>query len=301
MRLSILVVTLSLSGCSLLGSPSLEDRLQERLRALDTFHDFEIARAASGSALLDLEGLHRLEPENQALMLELVRAWVLHTELFSVDALEAAQLGGDRAEVLYQESRVATGYTRASFWAREWLERRAPGLRLEAPDAELRSALDTEFSEVSEAASLLWVGHALLGVTLTASGHDREYGSATRAFLERAVELDASAHFASAHALLGLYQSRRPEPNLEESRKHFSRAEALAGPNYLLNQLYRAIGYECARGDRARLEVTLDEILKTRDPNPAVRLENTTAKRRARRWSTHRELWAECEQSTKAR
>ena len=62
------------TGCALPGRVSNLEHAQATARALDTFHDFEIAREASAANLAELEGLHETEPDNEELLLSLVRA-----------------------------------------------------------------------------------------------------------------------------------------------------------------------------------------------------------------------------------
>src|SRR5690606_6853475 len=112
-----------------------------------------------------LEGLHLLDPENDELMIALMRAWVIHTEVFSADDLEAALARGDDRQMLYHRMRVASGFTRASYWGEEWLLHTAREVDLGASRSELEQRLDAAFTSQEDARALLWLGHALLGVS----------------------------------------------------------------------------------------------------------------------------------------
>ena len=291
-------VALLAASCSLSGVAARIEHAQAVSRAIGTFHDFEIARSALASNLAELEGLHQLEPRDEALMLELVRAWASYAELFAADDLETAIQRDSQSEQIYHRQRVATSYSRASFWAREWLAQRSYELDPEVPPARsvarLESTLKQEFTSQEDARPLLWFGHAFLGVALTSAEADEDHGSLARLMLTRSVELDETFHFASAHALLGRYYASGRELDLEQSRRHFARAKALAGDNYLLTQLYQATSYHCRRGDKAEFQTVLDEILKASDPAAEVRLQNASAKRRAQRWSVAPALWESC-------
>lgn len=212
------------------------------------------------------------------------------TELFTIDDLEAATDREDASNRLYHQGRVQSGFTRASFWGREWLSARAPSVNLEAPRAELADALASEFDAEEDAEALVWLGHALLGAAETSEQLRR----AAELVLDRSVALDESAYFASAHVLLGRKYASDEPSNFEKSRQHFARAEALAGNKLLLTHFYHASVFHCRQGNLTEFKALLNEVLRTRDPEPSVRLENAVAKRRAQRWTLSRPLVGSC-------
>jgi len=285
----LFVLCLGVAGCSLSSTSARIEQNQASVRALGTVHDFEIARRAHATSLVELEGLHELDPENQELLYELVRAWVTETELFTTDDLEMA-IDRDAGDRLYQSARVQSGFTRASFWGREWLSARAPSVKLGAARTELAQALASEFDAEADAEPLLWLGHALFGVAASSEEERR----AAEQVLERSIALDESVHFASAHSLLGRKYASDTPPDLERSRQHFARAEALAGNKLLSTQFYHASVFYCRQGNQAEFKALLNEVLKTSDPEPTVRLENAAAKRRAQRWTMSSRLAASC-------
>jgi len=286
----LLVVCLGVLGCSRPCTSARIEQSQSSVRALATVHDFEIARRAHSGHLVELEGLHELEPDNQELLYALVRAWVTETELFTTDDLEAATDREAASEEVYQRRRVESGFTRASFWGREWLSARAPSVDLKADRTELARALEHEFSARDDAEPLLWLGQALFG----ARSESEELLRAAELVLERSIALDENAHFAGAHTLLGRKFASEAPPDFEKSRQHFARAEALAGNKFLLTQFYHASVYHCRQGNQTEFKALLNEVLKASDPEPTVRLENASAQRRAQRWLLSRALSSSC-------
>lgn len=285
----LLVLLFGTLGCSFSSTSVRVDQLQSNVAALGTVHDFEIARRAHATTLVELEGLHELDPDNQELLYALVRAWVTETELFTSDDLEAATDREDASGRLYHEGRVKSGFTRASYWGHEWLSERAPSVKLDAPPAELAQTLQSEFTAKEDAEPLVWLGHALIG-----TGQSEPLSRAAELVLERSIALDEGAHFAKAHLLLGRKYATDESPNFEKSRQHFARAEALAGNKLLLTQFYHAAGLHCRQGNLAEFKAMLNEVLQARDPEPTVRLENAVAKRRAQRWTLSRPLARSC-------
>lgn len=286
----LIVLCLGVHGCSLSSTSARIEQNQANVRALGTVHDFEIARRAHATSLVELEGLHELEPDNQELLYELVRAWVSETELFTMDDLETAIDRDEAGDQVYQRARVESGFTRASFWGREWLSARAPSVELGAARAELARALESEFDSAADAEALLWLGHALFG----AAASSEDLRRASELVLERSIALDEDAHFASAHTLLGRKYASDTPPDFERSRQHFARAYALAGNKLLLTQFYYASVFHCRQGNQTEFKALLNEVLKTSDPEPTARLENAAAKRRAQRWTLSPALAASC-------
>ncbi len=71
---------------------------------------------------------------------------------------------------------------------------------------------------------------------------------------------------------------------LDQSQKQFARAIDLTGGRALLSKFQLARTYYCMKGDKASYEKTLREIVDAPDVLPEQRLQNTVAKRRARRY-----------------
>jgi hypothetical protein len=106
------------------------------------------------------------------------------------------------------------------------------------------------------------------------------------ALVERSVELDERAAYAAGRAALGSFHSRTAMAELDQALKHFLRAIELTRGNALLVKVALAKSYYCMKGDKASYEKTLREVVDAGDVLPEQRLENTIAKRRARRYLT---------------
>ena len=71
---------------------------------------------------------------------------------------------------------------------------------------------------------------------------------------------------------------------LDESKKHFEKAIAITKGNLLLPKVQMAAKYYCMKGDKESYVKTLTEVLEAGDTMPLQRLQNTIAKRRAKRY-----------------
>jgi hypothetical protein len=68
---------------------------------------------------------------------------------------------------------------------------------------------------------------------------------------------------------------------------------AKTGRRSLFIQLGYAQRYACNKGDKALYEKLINEVLSAEDPDPKLRLQNTIAKRKAKR-ALNSAVMAEC-------
>ena len=104
------------------------------------------------------------------------------------------------------------------------------------------------------------------------------------ALIRRSVALDENAAYGLGHVILGAYHARIAGAELDESWKHFQRALQLTGGRSLMAKFQLAKTYYCMKADKAGYEKTLNEVVEAGDTLPEQRLQNTIAKRRARRY-----------------
>lgn len=266
---------------------------REGQAAVQTLHDFEIARAGALAGLSQLELLHRLVPENSEALLLLTQAWTGAAYAFLEDEYELAAQEGKRELAAYHLERTRAAHTRALHYGLELLARRARGFeqaRRRAPL--LESWLATSFTDPDDADVLLWTGVAWLG--RVSAARDQPEVLAERyvgvALVERSVVLNERLAGALGHTTLGGYYAGMG--SLQDSLSHLRRAQELTGHRSLSAPLVLAHRYYCAAGDQRAYEQTLLQILATGDVWPEGRLANTVAKRRARRYLLN-PLWRE--------
>jgi hypothetical protein len=102
--------------------------------------------------------------------------------------------------------------------------------------------------------------------------------------LEQAIELDEAVGRYMGLVMLAAYHSRSGMAEMDEGKKLFERALAKTDRRDLVVQMVYATKYACAKGDPALYQRLLNEVLQADDPDPEQRLENTIAKRQAKRW-----------------
>jgi len=251
--------------------------------AVDTLSDFEVARGIAFAGLGQFEGMHQLAPENEDALFLLVKGWTATG--FIEDDYEIAIDADDEAKAEYHRARARAAYDRAIQYGIALLQMRAPGFEKAKNNAGSIKQYLASF-EKRDAMNLLWVGQAWLARANMAKDDPAIVAElhVGEALIERSVALDETAAYANGHAALGSYHARTAMAELDAAQKHFARAIQLTQGKALLPKFHFARSYYCMKGDKANYEATLREVVDAPDALPEQRLQNTIAKRRARRY-----------------
>lgn len=265
--------------------------------AVDTLGDYEVARGIAYAGLGQFEGMHYLAPENEDAIFMLLKSWGGASYGFIEDDMEAAEdaEGTESDRYLYHQARARAGYDRAIHYGSQLLEKRNPGFAAARKNDDTMKAWLAGFTDAEEDAPLLfWMGYAWMSKTNVAKEDPALVAElfVGVAMMERSVALDEKYYFGSGHVALGAYHARNAMAELDDAKKHFERALQLSGGKHLIAQLNYAIKYQCMKGDRAAYEKLLNEVLQAGDVMPSQRLQNTIAKRRAKRYLTPERLRA---------
>jgi len=263
--------------------------------AVNTLHDWEIARSIAEAGLGQLEGMHKLAPQNTDALFMLARGWSGASFAFTEDDYEVAYEKGDDVMAEYHLLRARAGYQRAKHYGVELLGHHADGFEAARRNHEtIRAWLAENFTDEDQAEDLLWVGYSWIGHVSASKDVPEIVGELYVGveMIKRSVELDEDAVYATGHTILGAYHARTAMAELDESKKHFDRALELNGGKFLATKLNYATRYHCAKGNKADYERLLNEVLAAGDELPEARLQNVVAKRRARRYLGHR-IWVE--------
>jgi hypothetical protein len=253
--------------------------------AVDTLSDYEVARGIAYAGLGQFEGMHQLAPENEDALFLLTKGWTATGFGFIEDEYEIAIDAEDDAKADYQRARARAAYDRAIQYGVALLQMRAPGFDKAKNNAASINQYLTAF-EKKDAITLLWIGQAWLARTNMAKDDPAVVAElhVGEALIERSVALDETAAYASGHAALGSYHARTAMAELDTAQKHFARAIQLTQGKALLIKFNYARSYYCMKGDKVNYEATLREVVEAPDALPEQRLQNTIAKRRARRY-----------------
>ncbi len=265
--------------------------------AVNTLHDWEIARSIAQAGIGQLEGMHKLAPDNTDALFMLTRGWAGLSFGFTEDDYEEAYEKGDDVMAEYHILRARAGYQRAKHYGLELLAHHADGFDAAKRNHETLSKwLKENFDDPDDAEDLLWIGYAWIGYVSAAKDVPEAVAELYVGvdIIRRSVELDETVSYATGHTILGAYHARTAMAELPESKKHFDRAIELNGGKFLPTKLNLAQRYYCAKGEKENYVRTMNEILAAGDDLPEARLQNVIAKRRARRYLGNKVWQEEC-------
>jgi hypothetical protein len=289
---TLLAAALGLSSTGCIKKMLLDGQIESTRKAssaVDSLHDYDVANAAAYAGLAQFEGMHYLAPDNEDALFMLTKGWTGATFAFTEDAMERAEEsegGTDGPLHTYHKNRARAGYERALYFGLLFLEDRNPGFEAAKKNDQTIKAWVSAFTEKEDVPMLFWTGYAWLSKTNIAKEEPAVVADLFIgiAMIERAVQLDETYMYGTGHIALGAYHARSPMAELEEGKKHFERASQINGGKLLMSKFQLATKYYCLKGDKANYEKLLNEILAAGDVFPEQRLQNTIAKRRARRY-----------------
>jgi hypothetical protein len=241
--------------------------------------------------------MNRLSPGNEDALFLLTKGWVSYGFVFAEDDMESAQDAGDAKGEEYHRGRAAQAYERAVEYGLQLVSLRAKGFtEARRTEASLKAWLHDNFTNPSDGENLFWFGYAWLA--RTALNRDNPAIVADlwvgNALVERSVELNPSYNNFSGMVAMGSYHARAASAELDEAKKLFEGALAKTQRKALLVQLAYALRYACAKQDAGTYEKLLKEVIDAPESDPNLRLPNSVAKRRAKRWLSEKRMFEGC-------
>jgi tetratricopeptide (TPR) repeat protein len=296
--LLLAALAMSVSGC--IKKALLDGQIKgtrDGSAAVNTLHDYEVARSIAQAGVGQLEGMHKLAPDNTDALFMLTRGWAGLSFGFTEDDYEIAYEKEDEVMAQYHLLRARAGYQRAKYYGLELLSHHAQGIeaaRRNQPT--LRKWLVENFTDEEQAEDLLWIGYAHVGEVSASKEVPEVVGELFIGveMVRRSVELDETLVYGTGHTILGAYHARTAMAELDKSKEHFDKALAINGGKYLPTKLNLAQRYYCMKGDKDAYVKTMNEVLAAGDDLPEARLQNVIAKRRARRYLGNKVWQEEC-------
>lgn len=281
----LLVAVVLASGCSLrrLAVNGVARSLAASGEVYASDEDPELVRDATPFALKTIEGLLAEAPDHRGLLLAACRGFAQYAYAFVETDAEVVE-GEDyrRAEGLRQ--RALKLYLRGRGYGLRALDLEAAGTSrrlLAEPEAAVAS-----FGE-DDVPLLYWTGAAWGGAL--SLGKDRPELvadlPAVRALMQRALALDPSFERGAIHEAMIVFESLGPAfgSSPEAAREHFRRALEISGGVKAGPYVTFAEQVAVPAQDRRQFEELLDRALAVDpDAEPALRLANLIAQRRAR-------------------
>ncbi len=250
--------------------------------------DYELAGEALPGNIMQTEGLLRIVPENEILVLNAIRLYASYALGWLEDRVEVLQGENRYAEAEEQLIRARYMYQRARDLSKHYIalehegfdEAYAGGLE------EFQQWLQTEFTEPEDATGILWAGFTWGSYINTSKDDmvavaDLPYA---QALVERSVELNPSEFHGAGLTFLAVVATAAPGADLDVAAGLWERAIEATERTNLLVLVNMAKQYYVRRGDRETFVALLREVLEAGDVAPHMRLTNMIAKRRAARY-----------------
>ena len=291
-----LLVLLSLvnAACARVAINQTASMMVKTAPAIEMEEDPVLAEAATLSNLTMIEGMLRIDPRNENLLMMATKsfagygaafvepAWSLRDDYLSDDYLNTQK----RLQGLYRRSRD-TGL--------RWIDLRHPevGRLLRAPskDAwveELPKALGN--LGLRDVPALFWTAQAWALLIRVDDENVLEIANMSKieTMMRRVYELDPDYNFGAVHLFFAMRNIALGEEwggDLENAKRHFINAIAVTGGRYLTARYLYARDYCRATQDRECFVHGLEEVANA-DPDlfPEQRLANTLATIWARQW-----------------
>jgi hypothetical protein len=259
--------------------------------AIEQHWDYELVGNAMPASIAQLEGIHRIVPNNEDIVEQLVRVYVSYGFGWVEDEIEQVELEGDYETAEVMGYRVRLMYQRARDLGVHWIGLSKKGLsdRMTEGLPSFEAWLQKEFTKEKHAPMLLWTGYAWGSMINQAKDDmaavaDLPYAVA---LVQRSVELDPGYFNAAGLTFLGVAEAMGLSADLEKAKGYFERAMALTEGNVLVVQLNYAKAYAVKAQDRELYEKLLRGILTAEDVKPEARMANMIAKRKAARYLEH--------------
>jgi tetratricopeptide (TPR) repeat protein len=259
--------------------------------AIEQHWDFEMVGAAMPASITQLEGVHRIVPENPDLLEQLVRVYVSYAFGWIEDEIEQLELEGDYDAAESISYRARLFYQRARDLGIHWIELNKPQLSDKVAEGlpAFEDWLKDSFTKEKHAPMLLWTGYAWGSMINQAKDDmaavaDLPYAVA---LVQRSVELDPTYFNSAGLTFMAVVEAMSMSADLEQSKAYFEQALEATEGKVLMVHLNYAKAYAVKAQDRELFEKLLRQVVTAEDLMPEARLANMIAKRRAARYLEH--------------
>lgn len=256
--------------------------------AIEQYWDYETAGAAFPASIIQLEGIMRVVPDNEVVVMSTIGAYIGYGNGWIEDRVEVADAEDDWEKAEELRARALIMYERAWDLSQHLLRLRDEGfddalaLGPEALDIWLQATL----TKPSDAALAFWAG-ASLGARINMGMEDMDTVAdlpLAKVLLAHSVELDPEWLYMTPMMTMGVLAASEFPPDMDRAKAIFDLALEGTERRNLMVQLNMARYYAVNKGDSKLFTELLTEVLEAGDVLPEARLTNVLARRRAQRY-----------------
>lgn len=282
-----------LSACNLnkIAADQTASLMQEAAPALDGFWDYEIAGQGTPGAIMQLEAMLAVTPDNEGLALNVAKAYVGYAVGWVENDYELAYAAADfdKADRLRHRARLI--YLRARNLALRCMRNRDAGIdaALKTSPAELSAYLEKHYRKKADQGPVFWAGMAW-GAAINMSIDQPDLLAdipVAKALVQRSADIDDAYFNGGAYVFLGGFEAAFP-PALggdpEKGAAMFEKGLAKTKRrNHMMHVNYARI-YAVNTQKRDLYVKLLTEVIESGDLGNDVRLSNKIARIRAVRY-----------------
>ncbi|MEM7139049.1 MAG: TRAP transporter TatT component family protein [Myxococcota bacterium] len=261
---------------------------QRAAPAIEQYWDYDTAGAAFPASIIQLEGILRVVPDNEVVVMSTIGAYVGYGNGWIEDRVEVADSEDQWEEAEALRARALIMYERAWDLSKHLMRLRGEDFDealTKGPDA-LDEWLHTYLSESADAPLAFWAG-ASLGARINMGMEDMDTVAdlpLAKVFLAHSVELDPDWLFMTPMMTLGVLAASEFPPDMDRAKSIFDVVLEGTERRNLMVQLNMARYYAVNKGDSKLFRDLLNEVLDAGDVLPEARLSNVIARRRAERY-----------------
>src|SRR5690606_29696867 len=248
------------NGCNMtqLAVETQAEVMEQAFPAIEEQTDYEFAREGIPANLVQIDGLLKVQPDNERLLMLATQGFCSYAYGFVEDDMQRAEFAGDLEASDRYRARAREMYLKARDYGLSLLRLRQSDFPEELPrdPDQLKKVLNELFTDAEDAPALFWTGNAW-GSAINISRDDPLLVADlpfTTVFVERSVELDEKYYHAAGHVFLGVANSALGESmggDPEKGRQHLEKALSLTGRKATLVQVNYAQAYAVQKNDKA--------------------------------------------------
>ena len=277
----------ALGGCDIakFTADSTAGVFERAAPAFESYWDYDLAGEAVPATIVQLEGIVRVVPDNDAILAQLSQAYIGYAYGWVEADVEKLEFEGDYDGADAQRKRARTMYLRALDLTRDRVRLQNADIDevLKGSVEDVEAWLRTAFVNKEDAEILLWHGYAW-GSYINMAKDDMEAVADlpyAEAFVVRSIELDPDYYHAAGYTFMGVATASEMGADLDKAKAYFNKALARTERRALLTQVNMARYYAVQIGDHELFDKLLAEVMEADDPLPEARLANVMARERA--------------------
>ncbi|MDH3199322.1 MAG: TRAP transporter TatT component family protein [Myxococcales bacterium] len=286
-------IVVLVAGCDLtkLTAESTAGLFERAAPGFEEYWDYELAGEAVPATIVQLEGILRVAPDNDALLTQLSQAYFGYAYGWIDVDVEALEFEGKYDEADVQRRRAGTMYLRSKDLTMHRISLLHPGVYDASKGSveELEAWLEESFKEKGDAPLLLWAGQAW-GAYINAAKDDMVAVADlpyAKAYVQHSIVLDPDYYHAAGYTFMGLVTASEMAADLDAAKAYFDKALGITERRALLIQVNMARYYAVQAGDRALFDELIAEVLDAGDVLPEARLSNRMARERAELYTAY--------------